>query len=71
MSDELGQVLAEIDGGLVAPFYLLWGEEFLVRKAADELVRHLLPRSALASCASRSALSDSRDGAILLASIRS
>jgi len=48
MSDELGQVLAEIDGGLVAPFYLLWGEEFLVRKAADELVRHLLPRSALA-----------------------
>jgi len=48
MSDELGQVLVEIDGGLVAPFYLLWGEEFLVRKAADELVRHLLPRSALA-----------------------
>jgi DNA polymerase III subunit delta len=48
MSDELARVLTEIDGGLVAPFYLLWGEEFLVRKAADELVRHLLPRSALA-----------------------
>ncbi|HKD43155.1 MAG TPA: DNA polymerase III subunit delta [Myxococcaceae bacterium] len=48
MSDELGQVLAEIDGGMAVPFYLLWGEEFLVRKGADELVRHLLPRSALA-----------------------
>jgi len=48
MSDELGQVLAEIDGGMAAPFYLLWGEEFLVRKGADELVRHLLPKSALA-----------------------
>ena len=32
MSAELDDVLAEVKAGKVAPLYLLWGEEFLVRK---------------------------------------
>ncbi len=48
MSDELADVLEEIEHGSVLPVYLLWGEEFLARKGADELVHRLLPKSAFA-----------------------
>lgn len=40
---DLDEVLAEAKGGKAAPLYLLWGEEFLVRKAADALVALLVP----------------------------
>src|SRR5215469_15350300 len=43
MSDALEDVLEEVRAGEELPFYLLWGEEYLVRKAADELVKALLP----------------------------
>jgi DNA polymerase-3 subunit delta len=46
MSGELEDVLAEVEEGIVSPLYLLWGEEFLVRKGADQLIRRLLPKSA-------------------------
>ena len=42
MSDQLEQAIAEAKAGPGVGFYLLWGEEFLVRKGADELVRNLL-----------------------------
>src|SRR5438067_3160223 len=41
------EVLREIEAGEVVPLYLLWGEEFLIRRAADELVKRLVPDSAL------------------------
>jgi DNA polymerase-3 subunit delta len=41
------EVLEEIDAGEVAPLYLLWGEEFLVRRGADELVKRLVPDGAM------------------------
>lgn len=47
MSDELEQALEEIGKGKESPFYLLVGEEFLVRKGADELVKKLLPDAAM------------------------
>ncbi|MBX7099922.1 MAG: DNA polymerase III subunit delta [Myxococcaceae bacterium] len=47
MSDELDDVLQELEAGGEAPLYVLWGEEFLVRKAADALVQRLVPDAAL------------------------
>jgi DNA polymerase III subunit delta len=44
---EMDDVLTELDGGQPAPLYLLVGEEFLVRKGADDLVRALLPDAAV------------------------
>ncbi len=43
MTHELEDVLSQAQSGKVAPLYLLWGEEFLVRKGADELTKRLLP----------------------------
>jgi DNA polymerase-3 subunit delta len=43
MSADLEDVLAEAKAGKVEPLYLLWGEEYLVRRGADELVKLLLP----------------------------
>jgi DNA polymerase-3 subunit delta len=43
MSEQLPEVLAELEKKPAAPIYLLMGEEFLVRKGADELVKRLLP----------------------------
>ncbi|MFO0597609.1 MAG: DNA polymerase III subunit delta [Myxococcaceae bacterium] len=43
MSDELEEVLQELDAGGEAPAYLLAGEEFLIRKAADRLLAKLVP----------------------------
>ena len=43
MSEGLHEVMAELERKPAAPVYLLWGEEFLVRKGADELVKRLLP----------------------------
>jgi DNA polymerase-3 subunit delta len=45
MREELEDVLADVGRGAIAPFYLLWGEEFLVRKAADQLIQHLMPKT--------------------------
>lgn len=47
MSGDFDKVLAEVKAGKVAPLYLLWGEEFLVRKSADELVKELVPGAAM------------------------
>lgn len=43
MSHELDEVLEEAGRGEAAPLYLLWGEEFLIRKGAEELIARLLP----------------------------
>lgn len=43
MSDELKSVLEELKAGKRLPLYLLWGEEFLVRQGAEELLQRLLP----------------------------
>jgi len=43
MSDELDEVLEELDAGGEAPAYLLAGEEFLIRKAAEKLIARLVP----------------------------
>jgi DNA polymerase III subunit delta len=47
MSVELDDVLAEAKAGTVAPLYLLWGEEYLIRKGADELIKVLVPDAAM------------------------
>lgn len=47
MATDLEDVLAEIDGGKVAAAYLVVGDEFLVRKASDELVKRLVPDAAM------------------------
>jgi DNA polymerase-3 subunit delta len=47
VSAELEDVLEEVKGGKVVPLYLLWGEEFLVRKAADALVGLLVPDASM------------------------
>lgn len=47
MASELEDILAEIDAGTVAPAYLVVGDEFLVRKASDELVKRLVPDAAM------------------------
>ncbi len=46
MARSIEEVLAEVDAGEEAPAYLVVGEEFLVRKAADELVKKLVPDAA-------------------------
>ena len=43
MSDDLDEVLTELEAGGEAPVYLLVGEEFLVRKAAEKLLAKLVP----------------------------
>jgi DNA polymerase-3 subunit delta len=43
VSDALDDVLEEAQAGKGVALYLLVGEEFLVRKAADDLVKRLLP----------------------------
>jgi DNA polymerase-3 subunit delta len=43
MSDELQDALDDLDAGGEAPVYLLWGEEFLVRKGAEQLLKKLVP----------------------------
>ncbi len=43
MSEELQDALTELDAGGEAPIYLLAGEEFLVRKAAEQLLTKLVP----------------------------
>ncbi|MFL5351557.1 MAG: DNA polymerase III subunit delta, partial [Archangium sp.] len=43
MSADIEDVLDEVKAGKVHPLYLLWGEEYLVRRGADELVKALLP----------------------------
>lgn len=47
MSDELEDALQEVEAGGLAPVYLLWGEEFLVRKGADQLIEKLIPNPAV------------------------
>ena len=46
MSEALDGVLAEVKAGKVRPLYLFWGEEFLVRRGAEELVKALVPDAA-------------------------
>lgn len=46
MSDELEDALQAIDADDVSPVYLLWGEEYLVRKGAEALVDKLVPNAA-------------------------
>lgn len=43
MSDELEDALQDLDAGNERPVYLLAGEEFLVRKAAEKLIAKLVP----------------------------
>ncbi len=43
MSEEVDAVLEEIRGEATVGLYLVWGEEYLVRKATDLLVQALLP----------------------------
>lgn len=43
---EMESVLEDVKAGQVVPFYLLAGEEFLVRKGADDLVKVLVPDAA-------------------------
>ncbi len=43
MSADIEDVVADAKAGKVHPLYLLWGEEYLVRRGADELVKVLLP----------------------------
>ena len=46
MSDELEDALQAVDAGDESPAYLLWGEEYLVRKGAEALVEKLVPNAA-------------------------
>lgn len=46
MSDELEDALNDLDAGNESPVYLLVGEEFLVRKAAERLLSKLVPGGA-------------------------
>ncbi|HEX7601137.1 MAG TPA: hypothetical protein VF316_06005, partial [Polyangiaceae bacterium] len=43
MSDDLDEVLQDLEAGGEAPVYLLAGEEFLIRKAAEKLIAKLVP----------------------------
>lgn len=47
MSVDFDDVLEEAKKGTRAPLYLLHGEEFLVRKGADELVKTLMPDASI------------------------
>ncbi len=42
MSDAFEQAVVELDSGAVAPVYVVYGEEFLVKKAAEVLIEKLL-----------------------------
>jgi DNA polymerase-3 subunit delta len=44
MSDALDDALAEIKAGKARPFYLVHGEEFLARRAAEALAEALVPK---------------------------
>jgi DNA polymerase-3 subunit delta len=46
VSDELEDTLQALDAGDESPAYLLWGEEYLVRKSAEALVEKLVPNAA-------------------------
>ncbi len=46
MTDELEDALQDIDAGGESPVYVLWGEEFLVRKSAQALTDKLVPNAA-------------------------
>ncbi|GHG73118.1 DNA polymerase III subunit delta [Comamonas sp. JC664] len=46
-ASDLDDVLASVKAGKIAPVYLLAGEEFLIRKGADELVKLLVPDAAM------------------------
>lgn len=46
MSDDLEDVLQDLEAGGESPVYLLAGEEFLVRKAAERLLGKLVPGGA-------------------------
>jgi DNA polymerase III subunit delta len=46
VSDELEDALQAIDADDESPVYLLWGEEYLVRKGAEALVDKLVPNAA-------------------------
>ncbi|MBK7860272.1 MAG: DNA polymerase III subunit delta [Archangiaceae bacterium] len=46
VSDELEDALQAIDADDESPVYLLWGEEYLVRKGAEQLVDKLVPNAA-------------------------
>jgi DNA polymerase-3 subunit delta len=46
VSDELEDALQELEAGGEAPVYLIAGEEFLVRKAAEQLAQKLVPGGA-------------------------
>ncbi len=46
MSDELEDALQAIEANDESPVYLLWGEEYLVRKGAEALVDKLVPNAA-------------------------
>jgi DNA polymerase-3 subunit delta len=46
MPQSIEEVLAEVEKGEESPAYLVVGEEFLVRKAAEELVKKLVPDAA-------------------------
>ncbi len=43
MTDALEDALQDLDAGNEAPVYLVHGEEFLVRKAAEQLIAKLVP----------------------------
>lgn len=43
MADALDQAIAEIRAGKPRPLYLVWGEEFLARRAAEALCDALVP----------------------------
>ncbi|MFZ5469758.1 MAG: DNA polymerase III subunit delta [Myxococcota bacterium] len=47
MSDDLEEILSEIEAGGVLPLYLVWGEEFLARKGAEALIERLVPEPAM------------------------
>lgn len=43
MSDALEDALQDLAAGGESPIYLVWGEEFLVRKSAEQLIEQLVP----------------------------
>src|SRR5204863_1494599 len=46
VSDALEDALQAVEAGDESPAYLLWGEEYLVRKGAEALVDKLVPNAA-------------------------
>ena len=40
---ELPKLLSEVKQGLTSQIYLIWGERYLCRSAAQDLIDHLLP----------------------------